>query len=377
MVGTRPEVIKMAPIIRRLRGSHRLAVHVLTIGQHVELLERALADFGITADTHLKIDRTPSSSLNNLLSGILDSIDGVIRRIGPACVIAQGDTTTVAAGGMAAFQLRVPFVHVEAGLRTGDMTAPFPEEFNRRVVSLATTLHCAPTAGAAANLAREGFAAADCLLSGNTVIDALLECAASNPALPSDFPLAPRPVLVTAHRRENAGKSLADAFMALREIADRFADVAIYFPVHPNPATRGTARAILADHPRIVLTEPLGYRDLVAALQHSWLVITDSGGLQEEAPALGKPVLVLRDVTERPEAVDSGAVRLVGTDTSVIVQAVTELHADAARYGAMARPSFPYGDGKAAARIIAEIEHLCGVGSAKPSESMNKVRLHA
>jgi UDP-N-acetylglucosamine 2-epimerase (non-hydrolysing) len=259
------------------------------------------------------------------------------------------------AAALVAFYRRLPFVHLEAGLRTGNMQAPFPEEFNRRVASLATHLHCAPTEGAAQNLLSEGIPQADILCSGNTVIDALLATAAQKPDLPIDFLQVPRPILLTAHRRESFGSKMVEAFGALRAVVEQHGDIGLYFPVHPNPSILAVAHRMLGGHERIVLTQPLAYPQLVAAMQASWIVVTDSGGLQEEAPALGKPVLVLRDVTERPEAIASGAVTLVGTDRSRILQAIDKLYTDPAAYARMAKPVFPYGDGKAAGRIVAAI----------------------
>ena len=354
VLGTRPEVIKMAPVISALRASEWAQPFVVSIGQHAELLEQAMADFGLVADHHVGIDRVRGSILE-VASQALDRLDALLGTMEAACLIAQGDTTSVMAASLVAFYRHLPFVHVEAGLRTGDLNAPFPEEYNRRVAALGTSLHCAPTGQAAQHLLAEGIAPADILQSGNTVIDALLATAARQPQLPSDFVKVPRPILVTAHRRESFGPQIEEAFGALRSAVERYPDIGLYFPVHPNPEIRATAHRLLGGHDRIVLTEPQAYAQLVAAMQSSWLVVTDSGGLQEEAPALGKPVLVLRDVTERPEAIASGAVQLVGTDRTRILDAIGRLHDDALAYAAMAQPVFPYGDGKAAERIVARL----------------------
>ncbi len=364
IIGTRPEVIKMAPIIRQLRDSRWCTLHVIAIGQHLELLDQAIADFDLHIDHHLPVERRRGSMIE-VAAQIMDRLDVLLDRLGPTCVMAQGDTSTVMASAMVAFHRRLDFVHIEAGLRTGDLAAPFPEEFNRRVVSLATTLHCAPTEQAAANLRAEGIAERDYLIIGNTVIDALLDMRARRPPLPRGFPEVAKPILVTAHRRENSGTPLTLALQALRDAADRFTDLGIYFPVHPNPDTRRAAHRVLDGHPRIRLVEPQGYAALVAALDASWLVVTDSGGLQEEAPALGKPVLVLRAVTERPESVRCGAARLVGTDPNLLLRSIAELHDDKAAYQAMAQPRFPYGDGKAAARLMAELRRRFA-GDASP-----------
>ena len=295
----------MAPVIRRLSESTWAKPYVIAVGQHTHLLDLAIKDFGIAMDEHIEIARLRTSMME-VMARAIEGLDIGLEVLNPACVIAQGDTTTVLAAGLVAFHRRIPFVHIEAGLRTGDLNAPFPEEFNRRVVALATSLHCAPTARAMAALVAEGVCAADCIVTGNTVIDALLETAARNPHLPAAFPAGRKTILLTAHRRENFGLPLEEALSALRAVVDLYPDTAIFFPVHPNPNTKSMAERVLGDHPRIVLSEPLSYSPLVAAIQASWLIVTDSGGLQEEGPALGKPVLVLRAITERPEALIRG-----------------------------------------------------------------------
>ena len=351
IIGTRPEVIKMAPVIRRLAESRWATPYVIAVGQHTHLLDMAIKDFDLSIDQRIEIVRS-RGSITEVMARAMDDLDVGLEGLNPACVVAQGDTTTVLAAGMAAFYRRIPFVHVEAGLRTGDITAPFPEEFNRRAVALATSLHCAPTARAKAALIAEGASEADCILSGNTVIDALLDLVPRKPELPPNFPAPYKTILLTAHRRESFGQPLERAFLALREMVERYADLAIFFPVHPNPNTKLLAERLLGGHPRIVLSDPVNYPQLVAAMQASWLVVTDSGGMQEEGPALGKPVLVLRDVTERPEALETGVVKLVGTDHGRIVHSISELHDDPQAYRQMARAVFPYGDGRAGERIV-------------------------
>lgn len=371
VMGTRPEVIKVAPIVKRLRQTDWANALVVTTGQQDDLLANALVDFGLTPDfviPHRRSIATPAS----LLSVLVRRMERLFGEIAPDAVIAQGDTTTVYAASISSFYRRIPFVHIEAGLRTGNLDAPFPEEFHRRAIAVSTALHCAPTSSAADNLVREGYREKDILVSGNTVIDALLETAASAPALPSDFPKL-RTILMTAHRRENFGSRLRDAFTAVRAFVDLTPDVAVFFPVHPNPNAREAAFDILSGHPRIRLVEPLGYREMVAAIQNAWCVLTDSGGLQEEAPALGKPVLVLRDVTERPEAVASGVVEIVGTSRSSVFNALTALNRDPARYRKMARPVFPYGDGHASRRIVDALHHR--FRSAKPAGPVAKPKL--
>ncbi|AXK84107.1 UDP-N-acetylglucosamine 2-epimerase (non-hydrolyzing) [Pseudolabrys taiwanensis] len=354
IIGTRPEVIKMAPIIRRLREVRWADVRVVAIGQHLELLDQAIADFELQIDHRIAVERQRNSIIE-IAAKIMERFDVLADRLSPTCVIAQGDTTTVMASAMVAFHRRLEFIHVEAGLRTGVLRAPFPEEFNRRVVALAATLHCAPTAQAAANLRAEGVREQDCIVTGNTVIDALLYMAGRTLPLPADFPDVPKPILLTAHRRENAGAPLERMLGALRAVVERYPDVGLYFPVHPNPDTQRLAERVMSGHERIRLVPAQNYPTLVAALKASWLVVTDSGGLQEEAPALGKPVLVLRDVTERPEAVDCGAARLVGTLPDRLHHSIAELHDNSQAYQAMAQPRFPYGDGHAADRIVAAI----------------------
>ncbi len=363
----------MAPVIRRLAESAWAKPCVIAVGQHTRLLDLAIDDFDLRIDEHIEIERLRPSILE-VMARAIDRLDVCLEALNPACVIAQGDTTTVLAAGLVAFHRRIPFVHVEAGLRTGDMGAPFPEEFNRRAVALATTLHCAPTARAMAALVAEGVRGADCVVTGNTVIDALLETTARRPHLPGGFPVGLKTILLTAHRRENFGAPVERAMTALRAVADRYPDIAIYFPVHPNPNTKTVAERVLGGHPRIVLSAPVGYSQLVAAMQASWLVVTDSGGMQEEGPALGKPVLVLRETTERPEALETGVVKLVGTDPAHIVQAISELHDDPQAYQRMARAVFPYGDGHAAERIVEALRWRLVPAAAGPQAEINRNR---
>jgi UDP-N-acetylglucosamine 2-epimerase (non-hydrolysing) len=362
IVGTRPEVIKMAPVIRRLRRSEWATPLVISTGQQDGLLDRALADFHIAPDRAVPYD-AKGASVAPILISIVGKLDEIFEQCQPDLVVAQGDTTSVFASSLAAFYRRIPFVHIEAGLRTGDLYAPFPEEFHRRAIAVSTLLHCAPTRAAAAHLRNEGVSADRILMSGNTVIDALLEVAKCNPAPPPGFPSAPHTILLTAHRRESFGEPLREALRAVRAFVDANPDTGVFFPMHPNPAARAVAHAILSGHERIVLAEPLSYSEIVGAMQACWLVVTDSGGLQEEAPALGKPVLVLRDVTERPEAVTAGAVRVIGTSRNGVLDALTEIRRDKAAYDRMARPVFPYGDGYAAQRIVAALRMKMAVRS--------------
>lgn len=361
----------MAPVIRRLAESAWAKPYVIAVGQHTHLLDLAINDFDLGIDEHIEIERLRPSILE-VMARAIDRLDVSLEALKPACVIAQGDTTTVLAAGLVAFHRRIPFVHVEAGLRTGDMSAPFPEEFNRRAVALATSLHCAPTARAMVALTAEGIRGADCIVTGNTVIDALLATAARRPHLPDGFPSGLKTILLTAHRRENFGAPVERAMSALRAVVDRYPDIAIYFPVHPNPNTKTVAERILGGHPRIILSAPIGYSQLVAAMQASWLVVTDSGGMQEEGPALGKPVLVLREMTERPEALETGVVKLVGTDPAHIIQAISDLHDDPQAYRRMAHAVFPYGDGHAAARIVDVLRRRLVPAAAGPNPEINR-----
>jgi UDP-N-acetylglucosamine 2-epimerase (non-hydrolysing) len=354
VAGTRPEIIKMAPVVRLLRQADWATCDLIGTGQHDHLLNQALSDFGLHLDFAIPY-AAENKSLASLLAAIVDRLDALFDHIKPDCVIAQGDTTSVLAASLVAFYRQLPFVHVEAGLRTNDLSAPFPEEFHRRLIAAATFLHCAPTQAAAVHLKREGIPAARILISGNTVIDALLAIAAENPKPPRDFPSVPKPILVTAHRRESCGDKIRGAFEAIRTFVDAHADTAVFFPVHVNPAARAIAHEVLSGHSRLVLAEPVSYREMVGAMQRTWLVVTDSGGLQEEAPALGKPVFVLRDVTERPEAVEAGVARVIGTSKDEVFAALMHLHRDESAYRQMARAVSPYGDGHAATRIV---EHL-------------------
>ena len=369
VVGTRPEVIKMAPVIRRLQQTDWAVPLVITTGQQNDLLQRALDDFRLLADHSIPYD-VKGTNVVPVLMSIAGKLDEIFEQARPAFVIAQGDTTSVLAASLAAFYRRIPFVHVEAGLRTGDFAAPFPEEFHRRAIAVSTALHCAPTETSARHLRGENIPASRILVSGNTVIDALLETAAERPSPPPGFPKAARTILLTAHRRESFGAPLREALTAIRAFVDATPDAAVFFPVHPNPAARSIAHEVLSGHERIVLTEPLSYGEIVGAMQRAWLIVTDSGGLQEEAPALGKPVLVLRDVTERPEAVAAGAVRVVGTAHGRVLQAITELHRDTAAYKRMARPIFPYGDGRAAQKIVAALHMQMAGQTRAPAQAM-------
>ena len=351
VVGTRPEAIKMAPVIRALQAAPWAEVRVLATAQHRQMLDQVLDAFGIVPDIDLDI-MAPGQTLPELTSRLLARLDEVFAREQPDAVLIQGDTTTVMAAAMAAFYRRIAVGHVEAGLRTGDLHNPFPEEMNRIVAGRLSRWHFAPTAGSRDNLLREGFDPASIHVTGNTVIDALLEVVQRDTPLPVEVPEGRRMVLVTAHRRENFGAPFREVCLAIRDLADRYADVHFVYPVHPNPNVSVPAREILDGHDRITLCPPMDYLPFVAAMKRAHLVLTDSGGVQEEAPALGKPVLVMRRETERPEAVEAGVVRLVGTVREAIIAEVSRLLDDADAYADMAKGVSPYGDGHAAARIV-------------------------
>lgn len=351
VVGTRPEAIKMAPVIRALRSEPWAEVRVLATAQHRQMLDQVLDAFAIVPDVDLDI-MAPNQTLPELTSRLLSRLDEVFARERPDAVLIQGDTTTVMTAAMAAFYRHIAVGHVEAGLRTGDLQNPFPEEMNRIVAGRLSRWHFAPTAGARDNLLREGFDPASVHVTGNTVIDALLEVVRREVPLPVEVPEGRRMLLVTAHRRENFGAPFREVCEAVRDIADRHADVHVVYPVHPNPNVSGPAHEILSGHARIVLCPPLDYLPFVAAMKRAHLILTDSGGVQEEAPALGKPVLVMRQETERPEAVEAGVVKLVGPVREAIVAEASRLLDDPEAYARMARGVSPYGDGRAAGRIV-------------------------
>lgn len=350
IVGTRPEGIKMAPLIKELKGEPWARVTVLATAQHRGLLDQVLSLFDIRPDVDLDIMR-PNQALPELTARLITALDEKFGELLPDVVLAQGDTTTVMTAALVAFYRRIPFGHVEAGLRTHDMSNPFPEEMNRLVAGHLARWHFVPTQRSRQNLLREGIADAAIHVTGNTVIDALLEVAATD--WPLDIPLdaSKRLVLVTAHRRENFGEPFRAICRAIRQLVDRYDDIEILYPVHPNPNVQASAHELLGGNPRIRLCDPLDYAPFVEAQKRACLILTDSGGVQEEAPALGKPVLVLRSETERPEAVDEGVVRLVGTDEARIVAEASRLLDSETAYLAMARGVSPYGDGHAASRI--------------------------
>lgn len=351
--GTRPEAIKMAPLVRVLGEHPEFEAVTCVTAQHREMLDQVLDWFHVTPDYDLNLMQ-PNQTLASLTARALEGITSVIEQVQPDAVLTQGDTTTAMTTALAAFYLRAPVGHVEAGLRTYNIYNPFPEEINRHLISVMATYNFAPTATARDALLREGVDPASIFVTGNTVIDALQWTVAQPHQLAIDVPLdAPgeRLILVTAHRRESFGPDFESICYALRQIVERNSNVRLVYPVHLNPNVQEPVYRILGGVERVHLIAPLPYPDFAHLMNRAALVITDSGGLQEEAPALGKPVLVMRKTTERPEAVAAGTARLVGTDTAGIVKAAEELLHDPAAYAAMANAVLPFGDGHAAKRI--------------------------
>ncbi len=357
--GTRPEAIKLAPLIRHLREEDWADVRVLATAQHRELLDQVFRFFDITPDIDLNIMQ-PDQALAELTSRLIPAIDQALDVEEPDIVLTQGDTTTVMTTALACFYRRIPVGHVEAGLRTHDRHYPFPEEINRVIVSRLCDLHFAPTDSARENLTREGVDKKSVHVTGNTVIDALL-WTASRAELPREYEPTDgrRLVLVTAHRRENFGEPLREICNAINDLVEA-RDVEVLYPVHPNPAVVATTRELLGGLPGVRLVPPMDYPQFVAAMKTAHLILTDSGGVQEEAPSLGKPVLVLRDETERPEGIEAGTAVLVGPNRKQIVAKALELLDDPIAYDRMAKTANPYGDGQATRRIADVVRAFVG-----------------
>jgi UDP-N-acetylglucosamine 2-epimerase (non-hydrolysing) len=361
VVGTRPEVIKMAPVIRELRRHGGFECVVVSSGQHDTMSQQAFEMFGLQPDLDLAVMR-PGQDLPGLTSRLVMAVSESLADIRPDVVLVQGDTTTVLTASLAAFYHKIPIGHVEAGLRTHDLMAPWPEEMNRRVTDTMCQWCFAPTGGSRDNLLREGVPADKVFVTGNTVIDALLwirdRIRVEPPTLPDgleEFVAGGRTILVTGHRRESFGEPFERICEAILAVVERFGDVRVVYPVHLNPNVREPVERLLRNHDRIRLIEPLGYKPFVWLMDHSQFVLTDSGGVQEEAPSLGKPVLVMRDTTERPEGIAAGTVRLVGTDVLCIVRECSILLTDESDYEARSRFANPYGDGEASARIVSTL----------------------
>ena len=354
IIGTRPEAIKMAPVILALRRQPWARTVVVATAQHRELADEVLEVFGITPDHDLNLMQA-NQTLPALTARAITHLDAVTGEIKPDLVMAQGDTTTVMAAAMVCFYRQLPFLHVEAGLRSHDMRNPFPEEFNRIVAGKLAALHFAPTEGARQQLLSEGVDPAAVVMTGNTVIDALYWMAERSKPLEYGLDPARRLILATVHRRENFGQPINEICRAFLTLVESNPDVELMWPVHPNPNVTAAAHGLLAGHPRIHLVPPLRYGEFVTAMKQATLILSDSGGVQEEAPALAKPVLVLRRETERPDAIDAGVAKLIGTDYQTIVSEAQALLSDAGLYRSMAKGVSPYGDGQASPRILEAI----------------------
>jgi UDP-N-acetylglucosamine 2-epimerase (non-hydrolysing) len=364
--GTRPEAIKMAPVVIALRDNPAFAVKTVVTAQHREMLDQVLTLFGIVPDYDLNI-MSPGQTLTEVTARVMSGLEPILGRESPDLLMVHGDTTTTFAGALAAFYHRIKVAHVEAGLRTGDKAQPFPEEMNRLLTGRLADLHFAPTAQAKQNLLLENIVPESIYITGNTVIDALHHCLGR-----IKHRLDPEPgfktILVTAHRRENWGEPMERIVYALKRILESNPEVRMIIPVHRNPAVREIFQRFLGNNPRVRLEEPFDYQTMVSAMSKSYLVLTDSGGIQEEAPALGKPVLVLRYKTERPEAVEFGTVKLVGTEVTAIVNITNQLLTDPAEYEKMAKAVNPYGDGEAVARIVRALRYYYGFEPDKPQD---------
>ena len=372
-MGTRPEAIKLAPVVMALRASDEFRCTVVATGQHREMFQQVTDVFGISVDADLGVMR-PNQTLAGLTARLMDGIDGWLETSRPDMALVQGDTTTVLVAALACFYRRIPIGHVEAGLRTGNIWSPFPEEVNRRLATPLVSLHFAPTSSARDALLREGVSDESIQVMGNTVIDALrMEVAAQSASpeirasidqelgglLGTGWSNAPF-VLITGHRRENFGEGIEQICRAIATLASRFPDHLFVYPVHLNPNVRVHVNRLLDGMSNVRLVPPQGYRNFVALMSRCRLVLTDSGGVQEEAPSLGKPVLVMRDTTERPEGIEAGTALLTGPDGDAIVMHATHLLTDGAAYQAMAAAKNPYGDGHAAERIVATIRRHLG-----------------
>ncbi len=356
VMGTRPEAVKLAPVVRALRDrAGAVPPIVVSTGQHREMLEQVLTPLGVTPDIDLAL-MEPVQELSELTARVLRAMTTTLANLKPDLVVVQGDTTTAFTTALAAFYQRIAVGHVEAGLRSHDLEHPYPEEMNRRLASALATIHFAPTASARENLLAEGIAPSAVCVTGNTVVDSLMRLQEIAPGL-TESPVSAqllhgrRLLLVTSHRRETWGAQLEGICWALRTLVATFDDLLVVYPVHLNPNVAGPVHHILGGEERIVLLPPLGYVPFVNLMRQAHFIITDSGGVQEEAPTLGKPVLVIRHVTERPEASRLGLGRVIGTDPEELVRAASELLTDPAAYKRMSRQANPYGDGRAAGRI--------------------------
>jgi UDP-N-acetylglucosamine 2-epimerase (non-hydrolysing) len=372
--GTRPEAIKMAPVVKAIEQNENLQSIVTVTAQHREMLDQVLQLFQITPDYDLNLMKQ-GQTLTDITAGVLRGLEDILKAEQPDLVLVHGDTTTTFAAALAAFYQQIPVGHVEAGLRSGNMLSPYPEEANRKLTGVMTGLHFSPTPESRQNLLRENADDAKIFVTGNTVIDALLATVKdqyqfADADLQKLLDGSSKKVLITAHRRENQGEPMKHIFQAVRRLHETLPEVEFIFPIHKNPKVRELAAQILGDLARVHIIEPLDYEPFANAMARVDLIMTDSGGLQEEAPALGKPVLVLRDTTERPEAVTAGTVELVGTDEELIYNTALTLLTDEAAYSKMANAVNPYGDGEACGRITAAIEYHFGMRKERPDNWM-------
>jgi UDP-N-acetylglucosamine 2-epimerase (non-hydrolysing) len=365
VVGTRPEAIKMAPVYKAMKETADLEPILLLSGQHKELLDQAMPLFETDQYINLNIMK-PNQTLSELTGRAFIEIEKQFDAIRPDMILAQGDTTTVLVVSMVAFYMGLPFGHVEAGLRTGDRYNPFPEEINRVIADRVSSLHFAPTPASANALLMEGIDPAAILVTGNTVIDTLAEYSAKLPPSPFRAPPGEFLILLTSHRRENFGDAMRQSFLGIRDIVEQRRDVHVVYPVHPNPNVRALADEVLGGLERVRLITPLNYFDFIALMNSATIIVTDSGGVQEEAPYLSKPVLVLRNETERPEAVQAGVARLIGPDRDRLREATLTLIEDPASFKAMAQGVSPYGDGRASLRICQRVREFLGLPTTGP-----------
>lgn len=354
--GTRPEAIKMCPLALELKQRKSIQTILTVTGQHRSMLDQVLNAFAITPDHDLSIMKN-RQTLFDITTNILNGMREILEKVNPNLVLVHGDTSTTFATALAAFYLQIPVGHVEAGLRTYNIYSPYPEEFNREAVGSISSFHFAPTKRAAENLLREGKKPSSIFITGNTAIDALQTTVRDDYSHPElTWVSDSRFILITAHRRENLGQPMHSMFRAIKRVLDEHEDVKAIYPIHLNPAVRDAANAVFGNDDRIKLIEPLDVLDFHNFMKASYLILTDSGGIQEEAPSLGKPVLVMRDTTERPEGIEAGTLKLVGTDEETIYQEFSRLLDDADAYNTMAHAANPYGDGKASVRIADIIE---------------------
>ena len=369
--GTRPEAIKMAPVVKALEAAEDMESIVTVTAQHREMLDQVLHLFSITPDYDLNI-MSQGQTLYDVTCKALLGLQGVLKEAKPDVVLVHGDTTTTFVGALAAFYEGIPVGHVEAGLRTGNIYSPFPEEMNRKLTGAIGTYHFAPTSTSESNLLKENINSDHLYVTGNTVIDALQTTVQTDYTFKEELLnqidyINNKVILVTTHRRENLGDPMRNVYEAIRDIINEQADVEVIFPMHRNPKVRNIVQEVLGDMPRVHLIEPLEYEPFANLMARTYLIMTDSGGIQEEAPSLGKPVLVLRDTTERPEAVEAGTVKLVGTDKESVYRTATELLVNETAYLAMSNAVNPYGDGLASDRIVQALRHEFFEGQAKPT----------